>query len=330
MSWKDRARRRATEKSEGDSFKLKEGSNTFRILPNKEGSELEPFAELRMHYEVGPEKAKVRCGKSIDGTGECWLCDDKLPGLVKRKPKIAERMEGSDAFVLQVSSVDPEETDPKKQFRKPRPFWVSSRRIQVGLLQMLSSTKRSYEDPVKGRNITIMRTGSGMRDTRYGVLEPDENPTKVPKSVLAAMKTFDELLPVYDEQKQKNAYLGRNDDESEFDEEAEEEEIEVPKKAKKQKLQDLEDDEEEEEIEEEEDEEEDDEETEDEEVEEEDEEEEDPEEEEVEDEDEEAEEENIEDELEEDSPKKVTKKSPAKATKKKAAKAPAKKTTKRR
>ncbi len=83
VDYKERARKRAEERKQSVWYKLSEGDNTFRMLPTPEGKESQPvWTEYSIHREVGPKKMQVRCGKDIEGEGDCWLCDIKIPKLL--------------------------------------------------------------------------------------------------------------------------------------------------------------------------------------------------------------------------------------------------------
>ncbi len=262
-SWKDKARERVKAAKQGATFKLVEGSNCFRVLPNKKGVNHAPYLEFRIHRNVGPDNTWVRCGKDIDGSGKCWMCDLKLPEMRKSansaKRAKAEEMAPRDQFLVQVSSYDTE----LGKFAPPKPWWVptgGSRSLGVALLSLLANSRRSYDDPIKGYNISIERTGTGFKDTRYGAMEPDEEPTKVPGSILAAMKELEELVAEYSAESQKAAFYGekptetptrsskRQEAEAEEEEEAEaEEEEEEEAEAEEEEEEEAEAEEEEEE-----------------------------------------------------------------------------------
>jgi chemotaxis protein histidine kinase CheA len=240
MSWKDKARERVKDAKQGATFKLVEGPNCFRVLPNKQGIDQAPYSEFRVHRNVGPNDVWVKCGKDVDGSGKCWLCDIKLPELRKSpnasKKSAADNMAPKDQFLVQVAAYDPE----TKKFSQPKPWWCptgSARSLGVALLSLLANSRRSYDDPKKGYNINVERTGTGFKDTRYGAMEPDEEPIVVPSSILSAMKELDELVPEYSLDIQKAAFYGENAPDKEehstsnkrskvVEEEAEEEEAE--------------------------------------------------------------------------------------------------------
>ena len=211
VSWKEKARQRLKEWKQGDTFRLAEGENVFRILPNKRGLEYAPYIEFRVHRNVGPDQGFVRCGIDMDGNGDCWLCK-KLEELSKSKDP-ARRLQAKAAaareqMLVQVAPYDPE----TGQFGKPKPWWIPTggpRSLAVTILSLLASSKRSYYDPVKGYNITIERTGQGPRNTRYGTPIPDDEPTRVPKEILAQMKYLEDYVPPYDPEEQKAIFYGR-------------------------------------------------------------------------------------------------------------------------
>jgi hypothetical protein len=228
MSWKTAAAQRAKEKAAGANFKLVEGENTIRLAPNKhdlagksEDLDMAPFAEIRMHYGVGPDNIPARCGKDVDGRGKCWLCDEQIPKLAESsstsRQKMADDMSASDCLVVQVFPVE------DGHFRKAQPWWVSAKRLAVTVLQLLGSTKRSYTHPAKGFNITVTRTGTGLK-TQYSAAIPDDGPSRVPKVALETIQDFKEVLPAYSLSKQKAAFFGKEEsaDDQEPDEEPEE------------------------------------------------------------------------------------------------------------
>lgn len=261
--WRDKAKERLKEKMKKGRFKLGEGETTLRILPNARGADKTPFFEYYTHSDVGPNKRFMRCGKKIDDSGDCWICDNLIPKLRKsgNKAKVrrAEALEKKAQFVVQIAVLD---TDTSK-YTGPFLWAVSSggaKSLAANVLRVLQSKKRDYVDPKKGYNLTIERTGTGKTDTRYGPLIPDEDSSKVPEKILAKLKTFSELVPGYSEEEQKAAYFGREEEEpdekeedegtekdegdeeeeeteeeSEEEEESEDEEEEKPKGKKKKK-----------------------------------------------------------------------------------------------
>ena len=220
MGWKEKARERVKEKREGNSFKLNEGDNCLRVMPNKkalkalakgEEPEYAPYIEFNIHRDVGPDHRMVACGKDVDGTGECWLCDKKIPELlaskVPSKKAMADSIRRREQFLVQASRFD---LDTKK-FMPPKPWWVSTggrKSLSVHIQSLLTSSRRSFDDPKKGYNINIHRTGQGLA-TIYDMPDPDESPTKVPSNIIDMIKDLEEFVPQYDETEQKAAYMGR-------------------------------------------------------------------------------------------------------------------------
>lgn len=218
-SWKDEARDRVKTQKEGATFKLAEGENMFRILPNKKGPKFSPFIEFRTHRDVGPDKRFVACGKDIQGNGECWLCDKKIPELdaseSSKKRLMAEQLTAKEQFVVQVSRINED-----GKWTMPKFWWVSTgsglpgkhpRSLSVSIQSLLASSRVDYEDPVKGRNMSIARTGSGLQ-TKYDPVITDETSSKVPAAVLAKLAPLEDVVPEYSARKQYNAYMGKEDD----------------------------------------------------------------------------------------------------------------------
>ncbi len=214
--WRDKARDRVKRKQQGTRFKLVPGDNSFRVLPNHAGLDHPPYYEYRIHRDVGPDKKMVRCGKSIEGEGDCWLCDEIVPRLEKsgKRSKIAQArvLAPGEQFVVQVASADAE----SGKMIGPLTWYVptgGAKSMSVQLLGLLASPRRRYDDPKKGYNINVSRTGTGPTDTRYGAIEPDDEPSKVPSSIMSELKPFDKVIPAYDEDEQRAAFYGRSVDE---------------------------------------------------------------------------------------------------------------------
>ena len=216
--FRERARRGTKEKAEKGRYKMVEDDNTFRILKTPKG-ETSPmvFMYWKIHRHVGPNDGWGRCGLDADGEGYCWLENKKIPELRKKgKMKAAAKLESEDQFSVQVAAIEDGE------WRGPL-LWTrpvgGPKSMNYRLEQIIQSVKRDAVDPKKGYNVTINRTGTGMNDTNYGPTMYDDEPTAVPKEIMARLKPFDQVLPEYDEDRLKAAYYGRDVEEKEEEEE---------------------------------------------------------------------------------------------------------------
>lgn len=242
--YKERARRRAQERQISIWWKLKEGDNTFRVLPTPETPEPEEgadkkernaykrrktpsvFIEYNVHRNVGPRKQQVRCGHAPTQDmhdQECWICDVQIPKLeAKGQDTRAKLLAPEPVLAMQIAQVSEE-----GEFTGPFIFTPAKTVGDQILATVLGSKKRDYVDPKKGFNLTISRTGTGFKDTRYGMVEPDTDPSEVPSKMIGKLKPFSDLkeLPVYSEEAQKAAYFGRELDEADTDDEDEDEDL---------------------------------------------------------------------------------------------------------
>lgn len=232
MDKKEEARRRWKERTAKKRFKLPEGDTTFRVLPNKKGLNFREYVEYAMHSEIGPRKSYLRCGKSAKGEGECWLCDVVIPKLEKSGKsshrQVAERMQRKESFAVQIAYKDEDD-----RWIGPV-LWEMPNSIANGLLGIMG--RRDISHPEKGYNLTISRTGTGLRDTKYGQLDRDDEPSEVSEKILERLKPFAEVVRKYDEEGMKAAYYGHEQEEEPEEEEKEkerEEEEEEKPKAKK-------------------------------------------------------------------------------------------------
>ena len=214
--WKTEARNRAKSLKEGASFKITEGPNCFRLMPDKRGTKYAPYVEILVHRNVGPDEWFGRCGHELDGSGECYLCDEKIPELESskspQKRAMADRIRPQEQMICQVSRVDPD----TGAFSAPKPWWVSNAKsVKPLLLAKIGDLKFSYDDPKKGFNLNIERTGMGMKNTVYEPPVRDETPTEVPLEIIKQIKRWEEILPTYDAADMKAAFYGQPKPEAE-------------------------------------------------------------------------------------------------------------------
>lgn len=213
--YKSRAAKRGQERGASKTLKLEPGDNTFRILKTPKGRKsTSVFFEFNVHENVGAEKAYLRCGiDPTTGKGSCYTCQKHIPRLRKRgKETRAAELEPKQKLVVQAAKVV------NDKIKKPPLLWYPSGKTATTLMSnILVSKKRDYVDHKRGYNLSINRTGTGFKDTRYGPIEADQEPSKVPSEIVEMLKPFDELdsIPVYSEKKHKVALgliVGDDDD----------------------------------------------------------------------------------------------------------------------
>lgn len=212
--YRERARERA-QTIGNKRFKLAQGDTCLRLLRTPKSKRTPSrFYEYAVHYEVGPQKRSMRCG--IDpqsGKGSCWLCEVQIPKLREMgRDSRASKLEPKNVFTVQIATVTAKRG--KLTFRGPIVFQPTAQRIIKQILGLFASVKRSYDDPKKGYNVTISREGEGL-NTTYGMMETDQDPSRVPSEIIGKLKPFSELkeIPIYEERAMKAAYRGIEDDE---------------------------------------------------------------------------------------------------------------------
>ncbi len=216
--WRSEAAEAHKEKSAGKRFKLKEGDNVIRILPRAIGPNTKskaPFYRFMQHSSVGKDNGFATCGKNIHGEGDCWLCDHQIPKLAamtnpKAKQK-AESMVAKEQFAMQVAVLD---SDVNKM-RGPVLWFVPSGRrdsVAVNLLGYLKNPRVELVDQKLGKAICIGRTGTGMKDTRYGPYVLEEDPRPISDAMISRLKPFEELIDPYSQSRQEARYFGRSEE----------------------------------------------------------------------------------------------------------------------
>lgn len=163
---------------EGNEFaKIKEGWNTFRILPPPKGYNT-PFRKVYTHYIPNPEKSEktipVTCPKmtklrnedgklATQGRG-CVLCDRS--GELRAKPNQLDRDRGYNLRAQPRTSCNIID-------RKDPGATIKVLRLAKGLYDELIALREDEEDPtdfshpLEGYDIRIHRVGTSKEDTEY-------------------------------------------------------------------------------------------------------------------------------------------------------------------
>jgi hypothetical protein len=216
---RERAERLEKSLGSGKFWKAPVGKFTIRVLPtpaNKKGED-DQFLEYNVHDKVGKDKRFLRCGKNSEGKGKCWLCDVIIPKLRKAgKDSRAAALEPLPKVAVQIAVVAEDGS-----MDGPH-MWLPNKKVQRGLAaKVFNNTKKDPADEKKGRNLEYKRVGTGMKDTDYFGPDMDDEPTRVPKEIMKALRPFEEakkggnlLIAKYSEDDQKKAYLGEDADSS--------------------------------------------------------------------------------------------------------------------
>lgn len=223
QDWRAWAERKYKEKMTGDRFKLTPGRNIVRVLPRLSRVDGKLMLggiwahEWQVHYGVGPNNRTMTCGHDVQGGGKCWLCDEQIPKLAQSsKPQLRARaaaLAPKMNFTVQIAYVDDSgEWGGPKRWDVPT---GSKNSIDAQLFGLFKNPSRDWLSVTKGYNIHIERTGTGFHDTRYGTILASQEPSAVPKAILMKMKTFEELVSPYNEEKMQAAYYGREEIEAE-------------------------------------------------------------------------------------------------------------------
>jgi hypothetical protein len=222
--YRKRAAEHRKEKLSKGLFKLPEGETKIRILKTPKDEERNSpsvWIEYYVHRNVGPKKLTLRCGKSvIDDSGPCWLCKVVKVLKEKGKTKMAALLERQKVYAVQVAVWDEDISNLRGPLLWPMPSGKSAKSISFKVETIVSS-KKDYLNHKEGYNFTFERQGTGMMDTVYGKTERDDEPSAVPKQIVAKLKPFADVVLQYDPEAQKNAYYGKA---------VEDEEEEQPKK----------------------------------------------------------------------------------------------------
>jgi hypothetical protein len=151
----------------GGDFKFwspKDGRNVVRILPPKPGTE-DFYVESRVHYNVGPNKKMVTCGKVARGT--CAVCDfvDALfKSGDKEDEKLAKRMKATSRYYFNV--VDRTVGEKDEGYGDILVFGAGATIFTDILGIIVDPDFGDITDPDNGRDVIITKSGKQL-DTEY-------------------------------------------------------------------------------------------------------------------------------------------------------------------
>ncbi|MNW28087.1 hypothetical protein D3C74_48990 [compost metagenome] len=143
----------------------KDGRNVIRILPAKPGTADDFYAEARVHYNVGPNKKMVTCGKVARSS--CAVCDfvDALfKSGDKEDEKLAKRMKATSRYYFNV--IDRSVEEDSEDYGKVLVFG-SGATIFTDILGIICDPDYGdITDADEGYDIIINKSGKGL-DTEY-------------------------------------------------------------------------------------------------------------------------------------------------------------------
>lgn len=142
----------------------KDGRNVIRILPPKPGSE-DFYVEARVHYNVGPDKKMVTCGKTARST--CAVCDfvDALfKSGDKEDEKLAKRMRATSRYYFNV--IDRSVEEGQEGYGEVMVFGSGATIFTDILGIIVDPDYGDITDPEEGYDIIITKSGKGL-DTEY-------------------------------------------------------------------------------------------------------------------------------------------------------------------
>ena len=166
------------------------GDNIFRFLPGWKAGE-NWYRKVPVHYGIYPKNEKLAfvCPKVLydDACPPCDLAEKLYAKGDKDSVKKASRFKVKDSYssnVLIVSTPGGEHEGEVRVYRYGTTVFTQ-------LVELIMSKWGNVTDPVKGRAVTIKRTGTGRDDTEYNVIpDPDQGP--VPKEALKKIHNLDD------------------------------------------------------------------------------------------------------------------------------------------
>lgn len=156
-----------------------EGDNIYRILSEWKADETF-YRKVSVHYGVYTknEKLGIPCPKQNGYSDECPACDI-ADALFKKAGKDdiqkARRFMAKDQYYVNVLVVETPSGEREGEVR----VWRFGNQVFTQLIELMMSKWGKITDALKGRAVTVKRTGMGQTDTEYNIIpEPEPHPVK--------------------------------------------------------------------------------------------------------------------------------------------------------
>lgn len=166
----DKIKRDLEKRERGGFWKPKEGKNRIRILPPMHPDDTF-YHPVKLHW-IG--NRPVLCTET-----DCLVCEIIAMGVVPSIRTI-------ERFLVNIIDLDAPQNG-VQIWPMPSTVWADVARL------MLEEKWGDITDPVRGRNLVIIRTGSGVSDTRYQIM-PDPEISAVDQ---AWLRDLPDLRKVY-------------------------------------------------------------------------------------------------------------------------------------
>lgn len=223
--------------SNTDYDKLVQGKNVRRVLWPKGDSE-NFFSEGYLHFGLGEDgKRVVTCPKTFNSKNKCPICEyvEQLQkSKSKEDKKLADDIKAKRRIYINVLNRD---SDDEEDTPKVLPIGVT---ILKGLLEAICDPDYGdITDPETGRDVTISRTGQGLK-TEYSVLpkpkstvasdtsDPDEieeNMTDLES--LFIEKSYEELEAILNGEDEEDDSDNSSEDDGDDEEEGQYDDMEI-------------------------------------------------------------------------------------------------------
>lgn len=160
-------------------WKPKVGTNVIRILPSWKGRQFEFFKMVFVHWNVGENKNKVFCPTTEGQENFCPICSyvEELynSGL---EEDIAEAKEISrrERYACNI-------LDKSGQTEGVAVYEMGPKLFRDILFLFTDGDYGDVDDPKVGRDIKIVRVGTGMTDTKYSPY-PAASPSQIDEKIL--------------------------------------------------------------------------------------------------------------------------------------------------
>ena len=144
----------------------------IRILPVREDHPDEKFyLWTRVHFGVGSNSRQVACAAFFDR--RCLVCEHQTQLAEVGRKEEAARMRAQTRAVMNVIEINEDSIAATDDDTEPtiKVWSIGTKTFDklTGVLQGLKKKDRDIFDPEKGRDVRVMRTGTGQEDTDYQI-----------------------------------------------------------------------------------------------------------------------------------------------------------------
>ena len=165
---KDRVSRKTSKfdsifKSGFDTFRLKQGDNLFRYLPPTWDDADHYGYTIFVHYGIGPDNSSYLCPRKMLNK-PCPVCESSKEAKDAGEAEEAKELQPTERIVSWVLDRDADDPERPMLFEQS---WTQDRDVTSLCVNERTGEILMIDHPDKGYDVTVKRTGTGPKKTKY-------------------------------------------------------------------------------------------------------------------------------------------------------------------